>query len=200
MSVQRLPNLAVLGAIAPVCIQSRAGTLPFAHQEETATFAPAVLLRGVVKGKIPLKAFRRGLREVDSVLVGTAAVAALTVAFDSLNRARRVGIARIPDAGRAVVLTDQQIAHILEQIQFQRLKLFLQIQEAEKRFEVLCRAERVFVPDRLAFYFKNVQPRGLDANALEVLEPIVHDGKLLARGVIAMKCDNQARRDPFLAK
>src|SRR5262249_20933683 len=105
----RHPGFAVLAAIAPVPIDCSTGALPSAHQEEAAVAAASLLLRCLIEREIALETRRVGLAEVDAVLVGSAAIAALALTFDPAHRRRRVGIACVPDAARAAVVTEQHL-------------------------------------------------------------------------------------------
>src|SRR4051812_14319071 len=90
-------------SIPPVTVDRRARTVAFAHEEESAAAAAAVCLISVVKGDIAFKSRVVGLDEVDSLLIGTAAVAPLSVAFDPANRSSGVRVAPVPDTRCFVV-------------------------------------------------------------------------------------------------
>src|SRR5439155_19846943 len=105
MPVKHLPHVAMLGPIPPVAIDRGPWTMPLTNQKERTAVASPMLLRGVVEGEVPLESLRAGLREVNTVFICPAAVAALAVAFHALDRARGVRIAGIPDARRFVVGT-----------------------------------------------------------------------------------------------
>src|SRR5262249_56008159 len=93
---QRHPQVALARSVAPVSVDRSAGAVSLAHQEEAAALAAADRLRGVVEREGALEALAIGLHEVDPVLVGPAAVAALPVALDPLHGARRVRIPTLP--------------------------------------------------------------------------------------------------------
>src|SRR5262245_13937274 len=101
---QHLPDLTVLGSIAPILIDGRTRTLTLAEQEESTAAAPPMFLRRAIEGEISFVSGLLRLHEIDTLLVRPAAVRALPVPFDAAHGAGRVGIARVPHAGRALIL------------------------------------------------------------------------------------------------
>src|SRR5688572_26315309 len=83
---QLLPQPAQLGAVAPVAVDRGARALAATHEEEPAALASTVLLGGLLQGEVALEPGRVGLEEVDAVLVGAPAVAALSIALDPAHR------------------------------------------------------------------------------------------------------------------
>src|SRR5207245_6824135 len=129
---------------------------------------------------------RARLGEVDAVLIGAAAVGALALPLDASHGARRVGIAGLPDAGRALVPAEEQGPHVLKEIKPEALQLALEPREAPERLEVLLDREGVLAADQLVVHLKDVEPGRGHAEAFDIAQPVVHPVKLIARGLAAV--------------
>ena len=120
--VQCLPDIAVLGPIAPIGIDCCSWTLALAHDEEaTATTAVTFLWR-LGQGQVPFIASGFRFDEIDPLFVRSPTIRFLPIALDSAHRARRVRIAGIPYARRsvtAVVLSEQHARHVRKHIELQ---------------------------------------------------------------------------------
>ena len=149
----------------------------------------------VVEREVAFEPFAVGFHEIDAVLVRPAAVAALSVPLDALDRPRIERVAGIPDTRGVVVLTEQHLADVREDIESQRAKLWLERRELQERPHLLVRREPVLRADRGTFDLEIVEPHARDAERIEVAEPVAHPGQLVGRRVVAVKGDNQAWRE-----
>src|SRR5438093_5886283 len=165
MPVKRLPHVAMLGPIPPVAVDRGPWTLPLTHQKERTAIASPMLLWGVVEGEVPLESLGAGLGEVNTVFICPAAVAALAVAFHALDGARGVRIAGVPDARRLVVGAEQEVAHVLEDVEAQGGQLVLEREEAQERLNVLRGRESVLLTDGVVFDLEDVEARARHADA-----------------------------------
>jgi hypothetical protein len=137
LAVHGFPHFTVFGPIAPISVKSGSRTLSLAHQKEAAIAAAAGLLRGGVQRKVPLVSGLAALDKINSIFVGSSAIASLTVPLDSLNGLRRVRVAGVPNARSAVVLAEQHATHISEQIEGQQLQAALRCLEAQQGLNIL---------------------------------------------------------------
>src|SRR5580692_3244614 len=103
--------------ISPVPVNCRARALPFAHEKETAPSTPVRFLWRLVQRQVSLVARYAALDEVDSVLVGTAAVASFTVSLNPPNSVSCVRIACVPYASCRIVFSEQHSSHIDKKVE-----------------------------------------------------------------------------------
>src|SRR5882672_5672281 len=130
---QRRPQVALARSVPPICTDRATGALPFAQQKEAASAAAADGLRRVIQREVALEAFAVGFDEVDPVLVGPPAIAALAMALHPLDGARGVRIAAIPDTGRGLILAEEHMTDVGEHVEAQVGKLRFERRAVEKR-------------------------------------------------------------------
>src|SRR5262245_49431121 len=137
---ESVPDAALLAAIAPVAIDSRAGTLPLAGVKEPTALTAAVIPRGLIQRAVPLDPMTGGFDPVDPVFVRAAAVRPIAETVDVAHCRRRQGITRIPDA-RPRRAGQQQLREIAEDVEAQHFQLLLQAIAGEKGVDVFVFAE-----------------------------------------------------------
>src|ERR1700722_8119687 len=98
--------------IAPIAAQSSARALPFTHQEKTALFASAGLLRGEIQSQIPFEPRFARLHIVDAVFVSPRTIALLTVSFDARNGCGGIRIAAGPNTCHLLVPAKKHVLHV----------------------------------------------------------------------------------------
>jgi hypothetical protein len=106
----------VFGSIAPITINRSTWALTFAHQEEAATFASAILLVRFPQRELSLVINRRRLDKPDTFFVYTSTVASLPVPLDSSDSLGRIWIAGVPDARRLVIFKSHHVVHVSKKI------------------------------------------------------------------------------------
>jgi hypothetical protein len=153
-------------SVAPVAIDGRPRTLPFAHQEEPAAIASARLAVRVEERKVTLEAGEFGLHKINAVLVRPSAVAPLTLALHTPYRGGCVGIARPPDAGRPSVIAEQEPAHFIENIESQRSESLFGARKKQECRDILFRGQRALCAYLGIVDLQDVQAHGIHPNLL----------------------------------
>jgi hypothetical protein len=185
-------QFAVFGPVAPVAVQCHARTVPFAYQEKAASCTAPVFLRCMVQRQIALKCMGIRLDKLDALFVGASAVAALAVSFYTAHCRSCVGIARIPKAGRVVVLAAQHLFHIVECVKPQSGELFFEFIETHESCDGFLQREPVFLCNGVIVNFQNVQANGRQSDALKVAKPVVQQREFVGGSITTMQRYDQA--------